>query len=61
MGQFVIWRCHSCRAPLGTIRGGTLTPAVPVVRIEADGAAHVRCPSCSTERVWKPLSRRGGV
>jgi hypothetical protein len=54
MPQTSTWRCQSCRAVLGTVRHGTLAPVAPVVKIDANGAAHVRCPSCSAVRAWKP-------
>ena len=59
MSHRAVWRCRSCRAVLGVVRGdGALEPEVPGVTIGRDGVARVPCPSCGAVRAWRPA--RGG-
>lgn len=46
-------RCRSCRGPLATSTGGSLSPLVPVERIRRDGAVILVC-LCGERRVWGP-------
>ena len=55
MSHLVVWRCRSCRAPLGVVRGdGALELDGQRVTIGREGIARVVCGHCGRAREWKP-------
>jgi hypothetical protein len=56
-----IWRCRTCRAEMGTVRGGALYPSARVESIAPNGLARIRCPGCAEIRAWRPASAGSGA